>query len=167
MTAENFFQFLACGKEVFLSSLAAMEPKYSNLCLFEDLSVFKTPEWAEYKRAVQEADASPDRCLPPKQDNQVGNRFLLQLQQRMSSTAVKDSELTHILVRGPQYSSALFWSLSRHLLESPFNLCLGLDAQDNQTQIGTFRLSAGVSNVHAFPPLLFRSSFYLSVEHSF
>ncbi|GAQ88024.1 hypothetical protein KFL_003950010 [Klebsormidium nitens] len=70
VTSENFFQFLACGKEVFLSSLAAMEPVYPNLCLFEDMSLFENRAWVEYKRAVQEADASPDRCLPPRQDNQ-------------------------------------------------------------------------------------------------
>lgn len=73
VTSENFFQFLACGKEVFLSSLAAIEPVYPDLCLFKDMSVFEAPEWAAYKRAVQEADANPDRCLPPKQDNQVSN----------------------------------------------------------------------------------------------
>lgn len=71
VTSENFFEFLVLGKEILLSSLATMEAKYPDLCVFKEMDVFKRPEWMGHKRAVQAAEADPDACLPPRQDTQV------------------------------------------------------------------------------------------------
>lgn len=45
VTSENFFEFLCCGKYVFMSNLASMAARYPQLCVFKEMKLFQSGEW--------------------------------------------------------------------------------------------------------------------------